>query len=329
MDAPLYSGIICEYAHNPEILTMKTYLYTTGAIALALAMGTAPMLAYADDGGSSTDGAVSVTATSETGSQEHEDSQERPRPTLYNTVQQTAAQAVRIGEDAGREGVAVGASTTVRASEEVQEREQRMASSSEDGRGNATSTAVRERALEQFTERIQLKLESTTTPAQTITQFMQMLQQRKQELDQEASSTATSTREILKEANQVRLAVHAFLASKDLLGGIGQQVSDIAQQVNQSVATTTNAEAQIQSRGFWTKLLFGGDSQAANTIADQVAQNKERIAQISDLLNQATTSAEVKAELQVQLEAMNQEQVRLENLAKSQNSLWGLFSWRF
>ena len=291
---------------------MKTYLYTTGTIALALVMSGMPLAVHADDNGG--DGTESGDA----------------RPTLY-TAQPTAIKinhdSEERGESADTEKGEVRASTTIRVSE--QEREQHMASSSDEEHGNATSTAARERALTQFEERFQLRLESTTTPAQTIEQFKQMLEKRKQELEQEASSTATSTRAILKEANQVRLGVHALLASKDLLGGIGQQVSEIAQQMNQSVATTTNAEAQIQSRGFWTKLLFGGDSEAANTIADQVSQNKERIQQISDLLSQATTSAEVKAELQTQLEAMNQEQVRLEALAKSQNSLWGLFSWRF
>ena len=173
-------------------------------------------------------------------------------------------------------------------------------------------------------------LEGTTTPAFSLAQLKQSIEMRRQELDQEEASSSVATRGIMKDANPVRLAVHALLASRDLLGGgIGQQVSAIAQEMNDSVATTTSAEAQIQSRGFFSRLFFGGDTTAADVIAQQVAKNQQRIEDLTALLGQADISADVKTELQAQITTMQEAQVRLQALAQKEKGTWGFFSWRF
>ena len=206
------------------------------------------------------------------------------------------------------------------------------------GSGNATSTVraqeeIGEHAAEQAREHsnsfLFLSLESTTTPAFSLERLREMIQERELELEHQASSTATSTRDIVEHASRVSVAVHALLASRDLLGGIGQDVSDIARQVNESLATTTGAEAQIQSRGFWTQLFFGGDTSAADIIDREVAQNQARITALTQLLGQANVSADVRSTLEAQITAMEQEQARLQALAKQQQGLWGIFSWRF
>lgn len=210
----------------------------------------------------------------------------------------------------------------------------------QEGRGSdhATSTEralmeirqhAAERAMEHANSPLFLGLESTTTEAFSLAELKQMIDTRKQELDQEEASTTAADRGIVKNANDVRLAVHALLAAKPLLGGIGQEVSQIAQQVDASVATTTDAEAQIEARGFWTRLFFGGDSAAAAAIKDEVTQNQQRIQTLMQLLNQANVSADVKATLSAQIAAMETQQVNLESLAQKEQGQWGLFSWRF
>lgn len=155
------------------------------------------------------------------------------------------------------------------------------------------------------------------------------IEQRKQELEEEVASTTSETQDILENVNQVRLAVHALLASKDLLGGIGQQVSRIAQQMNDSVASTTGAEAKIQSRGFFSQLLFGGDRSAADTISEEVAKNQENVQKLTGLLDQTNVPADIQTTLKAQIDALQAEQERLQNLAKKEKSRWGIFSWRF
>jgi len=177
--------------------------------------------------------------------------------------------------------------------------------------------------------RIELMHEGTTTPAGSLEQLKQMIETRRMEIQGEAASTTPDIRKILEDAAPMRVAVHALLASQNLLGGgIGTQVSDIARKVDDSVATTTNAEAQIQSRGFFSKLLFGGDKKAAGVISDQVAQNQENIQKLAGLLSDASTTADVKAELETQIQAIQTEQARLQSVAQTQSKLWGIFSWR-
>ncbi|HUY62276.1 MAG TPA: hypothetical protein VMV50_00565 [Candidatus Paceibacterota bacterium] len=278
---------------------MKKQIRIVGTLALAVMLGGAPLAAFAQAGVN-----VGVGAAVRVNTQEQQQQQQGAGAYASATVQ-------------------------VRTQEENQEQGQTQERAGEGEAGNATSTAAHERILERLQERIQLQLESTTTPAYTFAQLQQSIRTREQQLEQEASSTATSTRGIIKNANQVRLAVHAFLAAKDLLGGIGPEVSQIAQQVNQSLATTTNAEAEIQARGFWTALFFGGDTNAASIISQEVARNQTRIQTLTQLMNQASTTADVKATLQVQITAMQQEQTRLQALASQQQGQWGIFSWRF
>jgi len=155
------------------------------------------------------------------------------------------------------------------------------------------------------------------------------IESRKHELDDEEASSTSRTRDIVKNANPVRLAVHSLLASKDLLGGIGAQISVIAREMNDSVASTTNAEAQAQSRGFLAHLFFGGDRVAADVIAKEVAANEVRIADLKKLLGEANVPADIQATLSAQITALETAQVRLAALAQREEKLWGLFSWRF
>ncbi len=188
---------------------------------------------------------------------------------------------------------------------------------------------MREQAREMFKERFELQRESTTTAALSWGQMKQLMKERKQELDDEEASTTPRLKSVMKNANEVRLAVHTLLASKELLGGIGPQVSEIARHMNDSVATTTSAEARIESRGFFTKLLFGGDKKASKDISKAVERNGENIAKLTELLNSANLQGEVKAMLETQLTAMQTQQTRLQDVAAGQAKLWGFFSWRF
>ncbi len=188
---------------------------------------------------------------------------------------------------------------------------------------------MREQAREMFRERFELQRESTTTPALSWGQWKQSVEERKHELDDEEASTTPKLRKVMKNANEVRLAVHTLLASKELLVGIGPQVSEIARQMNDSVATTTSAEARIESRGFIAKLFFGGDKKASKDISKAVERNGENIAKLTELLNSANLSVEVKAMLETQLTAMQAQQTRLQDVAAGQAKLWGFFSWRF
>lgn len=285
---------------------IHTHKYAAAATALVLALGGAPAaLVHAEDG---TD--ASVTSVSVVSAKVSDD-------------------GVEASASAG-----VNATTSERDREQQREvlemREAKFASSTEDeDRGNATSTAARERNLERFAERFGFELEATTTAAESLDDLKQSIEERKQELEDEEASTTPELKEVVKNANEVRLAVHALLASKDLLGGIGPQVSEIAKRMNDSVATTSEAEAQIELRGFIARILFGGDKKSAEAIKEQVSANQVEIAKLAEALAKANVSADVKATLEAQVTALQAAQDRLQNLADTESKKWGLLSWLF
>ncbi|MDE2173224.1 MAG: hypothetical protein KGJ31_01310 [Patescibacteria group bacterium] len=292
---------------------MKKYIYAAGSFALALAMSGVPVAAIAHAESGSISGSVGLDVSSDT--------QASGADASTNTSVQAGVDEKSSGDRNKR-----------------QEHQSEASSSEMRGEVQATSTEraaeevalhAAEQAREHSKSWLFLELESTTTQAFSAAQLHQMIEMRKQELDQEEASTTPEDQSIVKDANEVRLAVHALLAARPLLGGIGQQVSQIAQQVNESVATTTLVEAKIQSRGFWANLFFGGDSAAANVIKEEVAQNQQHIQELTQLLAQANISADVQTTLKAQMAAMELQQTNLANLAQKEQSQWGLFSWRF
>lgn len=290
---------------------MKKYIYAVGSFALALALGGVPAVAaHAAD---MSNGAMMDAQMSAQG----------------QGTDASTSMSVQMGVGEGSSGRGEINKRREHQSEAASssERDGEQASSSE--RASEAAKHMNEKAREMMREYLHFNLESTTTQAFSLAQLDQMIQMRKHELDQEDASSTPADRNIVKNANEVRLAVHALLAAKPLLGGIGQQVSHIAQQVDASVGTTTNAEARIQARGFWTNLFFGGDSAAAAVIANEVAQNQQRINELTQLLAQANVSADVQTTLKAQIAAMEVQQTNLAALAQKEQNQWGLFSWRF
>ena len=182
---------------------------------------------------------------------------------------------------------------------------------------------------EQDEQEIELELEDDEDLASSFDDLKQKIEVRKHELDDEEASTTPKFKNAVKNANEVRLAVHSLLASKELLGGIGSEVSQIAKDMNDSVATTTNAEAKIQARNFFARLFFGGDSVAADVISQQVARNQQHIDDLTKLLEGANVPADIQAVLKAQIMAIQDAQTRLLDLAQKEQKQWGLFSWRF
>ncbi len=193
----------------------------------------------------------------------------------------------------------------------------------------ATTTEARKRdhLIEKAREKLNLTLSATTTAALTLPQLREFIKERKEELKQETASTTRKHRELIENANEVRLAVHVLLASKGLLGGIGPEVSEIAKRMNDSLATTTSAEAAIKARGFLARIFLGGNVQVGEALSQEVKKNQERIDRLTQLLGQATLSAELKAEIEAYIAGLKTENARLEALANAEVTKKGLFGW--
>ena len=184
-----------------------------------------------------------------------------------------------------------------------------------------------EQVRTQTQEQVRQESPNVQVKAGNATQLREMVETKAEELDQEASQVKDiTTQKVYKNQNAVREAVHSLLAAEDVVGGIGQQVSQIARDFNNSVDKTIKAEEKIQNRNILTRLFVGGDKQAAAELEQEVSQNRARIQTLNQLMQNCNCDSETKAVLQEQIQNMEQEQNRLESLSKEQQAN-GLFGW--
>ena len=182
-----------------------------------------------------------------------------------------------------------------------------------------------------LSQNLQQQVHLTTTNA-TIIQNTSGLQQRiktyQQELNQSLLQASAGQKNVLKNQNAVRLAVHTFLAAGNITGGIGPQISQIAQGFNNSVQATIQAEENIQARNGLSRFFFGGDANSADAILSEVGQNQQRIEEMQQLLlTCAECDNETRDLLSEQLQNIELEQIRLRSLAETESADRGIFGF--
>lgn len=171
---------------------------------------------------------------------------------------------------------------------------------------------------------------SAVTPAKTRTaaEIKEKIQEKNGEIEQETENKSRTEQKVWKNQNTVREAVHALLLMKDELGGIGQQVSAIAKDFDNSVNKTAKLEEKIQKKSRIAKFFTGGDKETAIELEGEVKANKERVQQLKQLKDSCNCSSdEIKTMYGEQIQLMEQEQTRLGELAEKEKSSRGIFGW--
>jgi opacity protein-like surface antigen len=151
--------------------------------------------------------------------------------------------------------------------------------------------------------------------------------QKQQQLDGELANMTATEQTVYRNQNAVRLAVHTFLAMGEVDGGIGQNVSAIARDYNNSIQASIRAEERIESRSGFVRFFAGGDEGAAAELERLRLENQERIQELNRLIGDCDCDEETKALLQEQLRNMEEEQIRLRQLAARENADKGLLGW--
>lgn len=139
-------------------------------------------------------------------------------------------------------------------------------------------------------------------------------------------STKNQTGQVNAEEHRSTVAnfVQTLLqASSSMEGGIGQQVKAIAQQQNDSESTTTKALEKIQSRSKIKTFLIGSDYKNLGALRSSIAQTRNRIAQLNRTIQNATSTAEIRTQIQT----LEQEQTKIEDFIKEQEGKFSLFGW--
>jgi hypothetical protein len=158
-------------------------------------------------------------------------------------------------------------------------------------------------------------------------QLRQQIQLHKQELQDEMKQLKTKSRKVLQNQNQVREAVHALLASEDLVGGIGRKISEIAQEFNNSVDRTIEAESEIRGKSWLKKIWEGGNKEAGQRIKTQVDLNSDRLKELKELYENFSGSDELKEILKEQIEKIENEMERLDGVANREIKFKGIWGW--
>ena len=187
-------------------------------------------------------------------------------------------------------------------------------------------TKVQDKVLEQSQDRVR-------NNSQNAQEIREQIQKRMQSLEQKADAQNMKNEranERLKNQNQVRVAVHSFLAIKDSLNeSMGKKVSEIAKSFNSSFEDAVRNEEKIQNRSGFARFFMGGDREAAKQMESLVEQNQQKIQELKQIKEKANVSEEVKQIMNEQIANMEQEQERMQNLALEEQKKKGLFGWLF
>ncbi|MBN1433102.1 MAG: hypothetical protein JW931_10075 [Methanomicrobiaceae archaeon] len=146
-----------------------------------------------------------------------------------------------------------------------------------------------------------------------------------------ANITGLSSNNRVMNENKIRVAVQTLLAAGNISGGIGPQISAIAKELNNSVTAQNKAEEKIQNRNAISRFFFGGDSEAAGEIQQQIEANRVRLGNLDNLMNQCgeDCDGELKAMIQEQIQLLEQDQNRLQELSQAELNDKGLLGGLF
>jgi hypothetical protein len=172
-----------------------------------------------------------------------------------------------------------------------------------------------------------IRIKEEEDGARNVSELKIMIAERKLQMDAQAKNMSEKEQKVYKNQNVVRTAVHALLAVRNLTGGIGQNVSAIAREFNNSVQATLRAETKIEKRNKVKRFFLGGDNDAAAEIEANVGQNGLRIKDMNKLMNECNCSAEVKAVIREQVQNMETEQTRLQQVVQQEKKSKGILGW--
>jgi len=109
-------------------------------------------------------------------------------------------------------------------------------------------------------------------------------------------------------------------------GGIGEEVKVIAQAQNDIKDKVADGIDKIKNRNKVKTFLIGTDYKNIGQLRNEMVKTRNQIDQLKRSLEKAT-SEESKTALQGQIQALEQEQQKIEDFLKTNESKFSLFGW--
>lgn len=143
-----------------------------------------------------------------------------------------------------------------------------------------------------------------------------------------ASTTSKARGQLTAEAQRSVTAsfVQSLLSAADRDTGIGTEVRAVAQSQQESASTTAEAVAKVEGRSEIMVFLFGTDWKNLGAVRSEVAKTGADIEKLRAALSK-TTSSSVRADLEVQINVLEDQQENLANFVAEHESSFSLFGW--
>jgi hypothetical protein len=122
---------------------------------------------------------------------------------------------------------------------------------------------------------------------------------------------------------------NAVLKLKELAGKdkkIGEEVSKIAQEQNDSAEKAAKAIEAIEKRSGWKVFLVGTDYKNLGGLRSEMVTTSNHIDRLTKALEK-TTSPTVKAALDLEIKALEVEKLKVETFISTNESKFSLFGW--
>ncbi|MFW6025495.1 MAG: hypothetical protein ACOCRX_04065 [Candidatus Woesearchaeota archaeon] len=156
-------------------------------------------------------------------------------------------------------------------------------------------------------------------------EIREQIKNKREELNQTLIGLDRASREVKRSQNQVSISVLSLISMENVTG-IGKNISEIAKEINHSSKESFEYERRIKNRGRFSRFFFGGDIEAAQKIENRVEENKQRIENIRNMIeDNEEIGIEAKELLRDELENLEKEQEKLRNISQSEKEDRGLF----
>jgi hypothetical protein len=164
--------------------------------------------------------------------------------------------------------------------------------------------------------------------ARTSSEWKSMIQEKRGEMIEEIKSMKGNLQKAYQNQNEVRTAVHAFLSiGEELVGDLGEEVSKVAKEFNNSVQETIKAEETIRNKNRILRFFAGGDQETAEELRSLVNQNRIRIQRLKELKGECDCEDEVSTLMQEQIQSMEQGQDKLQEMIQNEKNARGIWGW--
>lgn len=178
--------------------------------------------------------------------------------------------------------------------------------------GNAVQTQEKNKVMNQGEE------------TQIQTQEQNEAQNQEEEKGKKNENKGQDTAELHR--STVATFVQSLLAVSDREGGIGQEVRVIAEQQNDTKDRASDLIYAVENRNKVKTFFIGTSYKNLGELRSQMVQTRNQIEQLTRLVVKAENDQD-KAELQTQIQTLEQEQTKINDFITQNESKFSLFGW--